>query len=358
MKDSGYTVQQLVDDPSFVKWATGDSEGERADYWNQWVKQSEKNRKIALRAQKKITGVRFTSPNLPDIEYEWAKIRDDIKQNKQIRLNIKEEWATHHKHGRLLSHLFKAAAVLLIGAFVGFAMFMYQELEPEKNKDVVHTVKTDYGEKKTLNLSDGSKIILAPGSELTYKSNWLEQPVKRVNLSGEAYFSITPKRLKNRPKFVVETEDGAASVWGTRFTVDTYGRGTQVVLEEGEVRVEVAGADESGKTEMTMRPGEMAQFSKSDAQIALNEVNPTVYTSWTTNELYFDKTPFSVLVNRIERTYGTKVKIKHPKILNMELSGSIDFRSLDGLIDAVSEVMDVRIYKSAQTVIIEQNNNN
>lgn len=354
MEDRTYTVHQLVNDPSFVEWAMGSSEGKKAEYWNRWVQQSEENRKKALRAQKKITGVRFTSPQTPDIKQEWDKVRDDIIKNDQAKPATKGH-KIKNRSGRFLSFFLKAAAVLLVGAFVGFAVYLYQESDTAEKEVAVETVKTEYEEKKTIKLSDGSTIILAAGSQISYKSNWLDNPVKRVNLHGEAYFSIAPQELKGKPKFVVETEDGSASVWGTRFTVDTYGEGTQVVLEEGEVHIQVANTADNKEAEVRMTPGEMATFRNAKTEIALDQVNPAVYTSWTTNELYFDETPFSVLVERIRRTYGKKVIVKDQEVLDMKLSGSIDFRSLGGLMDAVSEVMNVNIYQSNQTVIVESN---
>lgn len=120
---SEYTVQELVNDPSFMEWAMGDSEGDQAVFWNEWIKQSDEHRRKALEAQKKITGLRFTSPQLPDIKNEWTKVRDDIEQQKNIRFRNPEDRATGNKGG-LMGYLFKAAAVLLIGAFVGLAIYM------------------------------------------------------------------------------------------------------------------------------------------------------------------------------------------------------------------------------------------
>nr|WP_286670545.1 FecR domain-containing protein [Fodinibius salsisoli] len=246
--------------------------------------------------------------------------------------------------------MYKVAAVLLVGAFVGFAAYIFQESNQVKQEVAVHTVTTDYGETKTLNLSDGSQIILAANSQLSFKENWLEQPTKRLSLDGEAFFAVAPKKAKTHPKLEVETEDGTASVWGTRFTVDTYVEGTRVVLEEGEVEVRTI-----QDKRMTMNPGEMATFQKESSEIQLQKVNPRVYTSWSTNELFFDDTPLSVLVNRIKRTYGVKVKVQNPEILRKKLSGSVDFKSLDGLTDAVAKIFDIQIEQSEDGLIINNN---
>lgn len=359
MDKRNYSEQELLNNPSFIRWATGESEGDDMRKWNRWVKQSEENRQKALRAQKKLTGIRFTSPALPDIDMEWAKLRNDIRGNKHMRLISKNDVSYEKRSREWLSPLLKAAAVLLLGAFVGLALYMHQEPDPKEPQVTMHSIQTEYGEKKTIRLSDGSTVTLAASSQLSYKSNWLDQPVKRVSLQGEALFSIAPQQAKSHPKFVVETKDGSAAVWGTRFTVNTHGEGTQVVLEEGEVRVQVANAGRSdGLAELMMQPGEMTQFSKATSHIELKQVNPAVYTSWTTDELYFESTPFSVLLNRIERTYGVQVELQEPALLHTRLSGTIDFRSLDGLIQATQDVMDVSIDKEGQTLIIQQNNFN
>src|SRR5699024_10354988 len=152
------------------------------------------------------------------------------------------------------------------------------------------------------------------------------------------------------PKLVVKTQDGTASVWGTRFTVDTFGPGTRVVLEEGEVQIDTRRKDKK----VTMEPGEMATFSNSSQQIQVEKVNPRVYTSWFTNELIFDNTPFPTLINRIERTYGVKVVVRDSIILQKNLSGSVDFQSLESLTDAVAKLFKLKIERAGETLIIKQ----
>jgi len=352
VKSKKYTAQQLLNDPSFIRWVKGKSDSEETEYWDEWVKECEKNRKISIQAQNKINGFAFAEPVLPGIQNEWERIRDKIEVKKRMGLVARN--VQTGKRRDLLGVILKAAAVLLLGAFAGLFLYVYQvqEAEQEIREVSVFTLETGYGENKTINLTDGSAITLAARSKLTYKENWLDQPVKRVSLEGEAFFSISAQKNVTQPKFVVETEDGSASVWGTRFTVDTYGDGTKVVLEEGEVRVHLSEREEETESSVIIHPGEMATFSSSDSRITIEKVNPKIYTSWTTNELFFDNTPLLVLVERIKRTYGVEVKLNDPQMLNTKLSGAVDFRSLDGLITAVSEVLEIQIYKDNDNVII------
>ena len=350
-----YTVQELLKDPSFIRWAEGKLDRREAEPWDEWVKETERNRRIARRAQQRILGVSFEGPKLPDIQRDWVRIQDKVTVKERTGFVPREVRAGESRD--LTGPLVKAAAGILVVALVGLSVYLYQGPEPDRQQKTVHTVKTGFGEKKTINLSDGSRIILAAGSNLSYREGWLNEPTKRVSLEGEAFFSVSPQNAGTQSKLVVETEDGSVSVWGTRFSVDTYGTGTRVVLQEGDVRVKVADPVKPDAAEFTVKPGEMARFSRSSGSVTLKKVNPLVYTSWTTNELFFDNTPLSVLVNRIELTYGIEVEVTDPEMLEMELSGSVDFRSLDGLINAVSEVLEIRIQRCGDTVIINQNQN-
>lgn len=355
MNHRRYTVEQLLNDPSFIRWANGEVQAAEALKWNRWVAARETNRQTALRAQQIITGINFEQLRLPDVDREWENVRSDIIESEQPAPGSTRLTGQSRD---LVGFVAKAAAAVLVAAFAGLALYLYQDPQTQSRHIAVHTVETGYGEKKTINLSDGSTIILGPGSSLSYKENWLSKPAKKVELEGEAFFSIVAEPIKHRPKFVVQTENGSAAVWGTRFVVATYEAGTRVVLEEGEVRIRLAEAGSGKKARLTMHPGEMARFTKHTPRIAVKKVNPKVYTSWTSNRLLFDNTPLSELVNRIKRTYGMNVQVQDPDMLDMKLSGGVDFRSLDALIAAASEVMQVSITRAGNTVIIKHNTNN
>lgn len=349
MDQRPYTVRKLANAPSFIRWVEGNSDIEETRQWDRWIKADESNRAIALKAQKIITGFSFEDPDLSHMEEDWQSVQSVILQKQH---NIPSYHSPGSKRTDGFALFLKVAALILIISSAGLSLYLYQEPEVTEQEVAVQVIKTGYGEKKTINLSDGSTIILAAGSQLSYKENWLSQPVKQLSLEGEAYFAIAPKKSKGHPKFVVETADGTVAVWGTKFTVATYGVGTEVVLQEGEVKVGISGLNK--QREVTMRPGDMVRFQKSTQEVWRAKVNPRIYTSWTSDQLFFDDTPLSVLMDRIHHTYGVEVEVENPQLLDMQLSGAVDFRSLDSLIAAVDEVLDISIVKSGNKVIIKK----
>lgn len=345
MKDPAQIAKQLSKDPSFNRWIKGEGNQAETKKWNRWVQKSERHRRIAKQAQQLAAGLDFKEPELPDIQKEWKRVRSDIlgnHQNKRKNADMKRySWD-------ITASIFKAAAVLAVVVFAGYASYLYQGSAQAEEKAATSTIKTVYGQKKTINLPDGSKIILGAHSQLTYKDDWLDQPLKKISLEGEAFFDIAPKK-KDRPKLVVQTHGGTVSVWGTRFTVNTHNSRTQVVLDEGEVKIETRHKD----AEATLKPGEQAIFKNGSSGIVLKEVNPKVYTSWfTRNELVFDDTPLSVLISRLEQNFGLETEVEDSTILQKRLSGSVEFQELDSLTAAVSKLLDIQMKRNGDTLII------
>lgn len=355
MKKRKFSVSDLTGNLSFHRWATGESTPEEAKSWSSWVEYSEENRRLAIQAQKLITGIHFDVPVVGHREEDWQKIKADIDRKHGGKVHLKPK----RRRGTLGLFL-KVAAVVLICATAGLtAMYIINDAsflttEQLSNADV--TIITDYSEKKTISLTDGSEIILAAGSRLTYKENWLDQQTLRVVLEeGEAYFSIEPDQNENRTvlRFEVVTQDGITTVMGTKFSVTTYGEGARVVLEQGEVQVTPSYTVGGGQQDaVTLQPGEMAQWSKLDPIVTRISVNPRVYTSWVSDYLYFDDTPLSLLVDRIERTYGVDVEVEDPTLLDLKLSGALDFYGLEELTGAISEVLDIQLHHTGSQVLL------
>lgn len=352
MNKKEYTSEELLFNTSFHRWARGDAGTEETEEWNRWVQENERNRDEARKALEMISGFRFAEPEMPDLDEEWSAVRNRLKHPNRTNAGNSRILTG----GYDLKWFFRVAAILLVVFLASwFVLPDYFTGDPEEAEQVVvQTIATDFGEKKTISLSDGSRIVLAAGSRLTYTSDWLARPTKRIKLEGEALFSIVPSPAGARPKFVVDTEDGSAAVWGTKFSVSTYGKGTRIVLEEGEVRVNVAGLEEK-MDHLKMTPGQLANFTRSDRNISVEIVNPAVYNSWASDKLVFDNTPISYLVERIQRTYDVEIEIMDQEVLDKKLSGSVNFKDLDSLIRAVSEVLKINISRTERTVFIYGN---
>ena len=79
-------------------------------------------------------------------------------------------------------------------------------------------MKAGKGDKATIELPDGTNVVLNSASQLSYLNNFGEK-VRRVQLNGEAYFKVAHDE---KHAFIVQIGDLEVKVLGTSFNVSAY----------------------------------------------------------------------------------------------------------------------------------------
>lgn len=333
--------EDLLSNPSFTRWVEGEADRDEALYWDEWSRKSEYNRNLVSNAQSRLLGISVPPP-VPGSESQWSRLLESINSRNRPLFPVK-------RGKSLVLWLYRAAAVILIISLAGY--FAYNTgLENQKDAVQAETVwqhvETDYAEHKTIKLTDGSSIILGSHSTLEYPEGWILDNSIEVRLNGEAYFQIE-KKEENDPVFRVSTSDGMAEVLGTRFVVDTDENRTRIVLEEGAVNV----SEKENEEKVQLKPNEMAVFSRYNPGMNVQVVNPDVYTSWRNEVMKLDNTSFQLVADRIKKTFGIEVQVNDPDLYNRRLTGTLNLRSAERLISAVSEVMEIEVQRIDDTIV-------
>lgn len=349
------TLEELLNDDSFVRWLCNKSSGEEQAYWREWLRQ-DPTRKVLVEQACELTKIaEHDDPIISEPEKELKKLMGTLNQKQTLW-----EGRTHyHQRGQYKSKAFwgsVAAGLFLLIAVLGFWVNGNYEV-PSSEKSAITQKKqefrTKYGEKISLSLSDGSKIILNANSQLKYSSTVQEGQDMEVWLEGEAYFDIVHYEGDKQRSFTVNTPDGKVKVLGTKFAVKTISKHTQAVLEKGKIRIDVnsSGAIKGEETEAILRPGELAKFSSAKGMLKRSEVNARVYTSWIGDIWFFDKTPLRQVADRLEDTFGVEVKIQK-SLQDKILSGSIKSTSLEFIQQALSKVINEPVKKKGNIILI------
>src|SRR5690625_876105 len=242
-KNMNNSLEQLLADSSFVAWLNGECSQEEQTKWDQWLREDPKHQ-ILVREAKEIALAVGSEYDIPDPEKElerldWVIDRyESQKKHKQVILTFARDNQPYRAIGRRV-----AAAAIVIAVLLGGVVDYYVHTPwQDGQQEIVETpradqYRTDYGEKLTFRLSDGSRITLNGNSSLTFSSVVEKGLNTKVWLEGEAYFNIAHLEDSQQRTFSVQTEDGSIRVLGTRFSVNTFRGETRTVLEEGEVTV-------------------------------------------------------------------------------------------------------------------------
>ncbi len=344
-------LSELLVDDSFVRYVKGTASDVEGRKWEKWMREDEKHKQLVESARKLLSdGV--SQPPKPDIVPELGRLK------KRIEIDRYYSWLdqrTHSRKRRSWSPYAMAASVLLIIGLMVWSQFIQNDgTTTEPTASITYrTLTTDYGDRKSVHFSDGSTVILNAHSQIRLPEQTSGKDTMHAWLQGEAHFSIQRHKASSPRTFIVHTEDGEVSVLGTKFVVNTHDDHTQVVLSEGQVRVQVKDSLEHPGRSHEMKPGELALFSSREDSIKIKVVNPEVYTSWIDSHLILDETPVSVLIRRIELTHGLNIVVKDQNIMREKLTGKLKNYDLDMLLKGMENALGVRITRDKQMLFIE-----
>jgi len=220
---------------------------------------------------------------------------------------------------------YAAAVVLLVGAaYLGWSMLSVQ------------TYQTGYGQTQTVILPDSSVVTLNANSRLDYryvKSSLLRE----VTLEGEAFFRVKSIIQAGSPvKFTVFTNNLDIEVLGTEFNVHHRHGDTEVVLEEGKVKVS------HQSQELLLDPGERVELKKGESQLTKMAIELPLYTGWRNNLLVFEQTSLAEIAQILEDQYDLTVLFDDPKLARKTFRGTYPADDISILLKTLEKSVDIQ----------------
>ena len=214
----------------------------------------------------------------------------------------------------------------------------------------INTIEVPYGKRFELELSDGTQILLNSGSVISYPEVFLEDSIRKVSLSGEAYFNVTHD--ENHP-FLVEAEDLNIKVLGTSFNVSAYpeDQTTDVVLVRGSVGM--FEDQHALKKENILSPGFKGSFNRKSKNISQQEVETDVYTSWRDGRIVFRNMSFGNILKKLERRFGYKIEIENERLEKEEFNANFGRQSLPEILESFKKIYGIQYEIENDRVLIK-----
>jgi len=240
-----------------------------------------------------------------------------------------------------------AAAVLIIGGAVLVAR-LRQPAAPVPMREVA----TRLGQRAALDLPDGSRVVLAPGSRVRFATSY-GTPGPRTSrelfLEGQAYFAV--RHDSDRP-FRVHTPTALVEDVGTEFvvTAQTETHGTQVVVVSGAVALRHASAATAPPL-LTLTRGDLARLDSSGIAILTRDVNLAPYVAWTEGSLVFDGTPLREVAPALARWYDLDVRVTDSALAARKFTASFHYEPISQVLEVVSRSLDARVERHGRSVV-------
>lgn len=248
------------------------------------------------------------------------------------------------RHPQRSSRLLHMAAVAALGACALVAGWGWRSWT---HVDAA-SYRTALGKVESLPLADGSHATLASDSAIEVR---LSRGERRVELPrGEAIFKVA--KDPGRP-FVVVAGDRHVVAVGTRFSVRRDGPDLRVVVTEGTVRLESAGADGALQPSALLPAGSVALVRRDGVlvrSVALAEAEQLL--DWREGLLAFRDTTLAEAAAEFNRYNARKLVVADAAAAELRIGGNFRWDNQDAFVRLLEAGFPVRAERQTDRVVL------
>lgn len=240
------------------------------------------------------------------------------------------------------------AATLVLATGLGVS---YVRRQPGTNsiaQPATREFRTTRGQRATMQLSDGTRVLLGPDSRLLIPLTF-GTGTRDVRLEGQGYFEVVHEAA--RP-FRVLTRHAVVEDIGTAFVVDASGvnADVRVAVKEGVVAFGAIGVADTNRT--ILRADMAGQIDAEGRRHIERHTDLDADLAWTTGRLLLRRVTLREALPLLERWYDIHLHVTDAALLDRHLT--IDFRNQTErtALEAVALLVDGRVEWNNRTVTL------
>lgn len=181
-------------------------------------------------------------------------------------------------------------------------------LQPGPESLPIQDYRSEADKSQDVALADGTRIVLAPASELKVQGDQLA-------LTGTGYFDVPHKPGRT---LTINAGEFQVTDIGTRFSVGNEPEGVRIDVAAGSVAVESTQLPKR----VALAAGHGLVADRAAGTVRLTTIEPTAVASWRSGKLQFDQAPLALVARDVSRYSGRKVTVD-PAIADRPFSGVI-----------------------------------
>jgi len=284
---------------------------------------------------------------LTPVDRMWHLFKEkvDIKEKKRSTQRV----PTSSFHPVKVCLRYAAMIVVLIA--IPSVIYLYLQKDKDNNKQQ-HAPTIQYaevtipnGNRYSLKLSDGSKIILDAGSYIRYPKKFSQN--RYVELRGEAYFEVA--RDEDNP-FVIHANHARIKVLGTSFNVRAWQETDCVKVSVKEGIVSLKSWNDS-----LIKPVfiERNQFSTLTSYGHLSEPEKfdiESHMNWMRNEIRFQQASVAEVLSQLRRWYDYEFIVEDETKLNEQVTVQIVKTNVPDVLQIIARITDTNIKQEGDKV--------
>jgi transmembrane sensor len=210
---------------------------------------------------------------------------------------------------------------------------------------------TEVGQRQTVQLDDGSSVILNTNTRLDVV---LTKNQRNINLhSGEAFFEVA--KDPERP-FVVNSCASEVRAIGTAFNVRCNREKGIVTVTEGAVQVTDTSPNHAQKAPALLKKDQsLIVDNKHGISIPIT-VDSRRFVSWRQGQLIFENTSLAEVLEEANRYSKTQISLGAPQMAHLQVTGRFDSTDTQTLLAAIKHSLSLESVDQNNNMIILKKN--
>jgi transmembrane sensor len=334
------TVEELLLDESFLDYCHNKNSPHKAK-WDLLRLSHPEQARLMEEAQELL---QVLGPQLSDgeVSAEVDKFRQQFVT--QTGENVDAFKQRQHRRSKRTRVAWASAGLAACMAMIAFFAWPLTGKSPEP--PVLFAYSTCFGERKQLQLPDGSKVILNSNSLLTYKSDYNEKD-RQLELLGEAYFEVAKDASK---KFVVHSKGFSTTAIGTAF----YVHGRQPALSYSVNLIEGKVSLQNGPgSPFYLQAGEAATWKGSGNSFDKKSFDTGLLGQWIEGKLSFQKADSRDVLQHLAQWYGVDIDDRRKKPGAISITGDYSDKPLEDILKAICFSLSCKYTIEENRIIIQ-----
>lgn len=225
---------------------------------------------------------------------------------------------------------------------------------PSNQKILYNFLTVPRGGQFSLNLEDGTKVLLNSDSKIKYPIKFIKGKKREVELLyGEAFFDVSSSQNNNGSEFIVSTKTQKINVIGTKFNIKAYNEDEIITttLVEGKVRVH------NGENQILLSPNQQSKVDSKSTNIDVSNVDVLQQISWINGLFSFNDTSLESIIQTLSRWYDLKFIFKSANQKKLLFSGVLErTKSIEDIlfiIEKTSSLNEINFEIIDKVIIVE-----
>lgn len=234
-------------------------------------------------------------------------------------------------------------AVWMGAAAASLAVAVGAGLVLQSRTPALQTYETAFGQRRVVQLADGSKVTLNGGSRLAVRLGGKERQVFMAD--AEAVFDVA--KDPDRP-FVIQAGDRQIRVVGTEFDVLRHQGEVRVTVRRGVVEVRPAGKPAATPIARLVK-GQALLHHEGKTGDTVHRADPDAAMAWTQGQLVFKGETLARVATTLSRYVRTPIVVA-PEAQDLPVTAVLNLGDEDAMIDSLSAFLPVQAERQPDSV--------